>query len=591
MHATAVKSFPRWAKILFALIVLILLVSLIAPYFLDADRYRSAIVASIQQQTGRSVTIGKIRVRLLPRIGFVIENFTLGNPPGFAEGNLLTVDSIRGGLAWGPLFSGALQVHSVELVHTKLVLLEDDRGQTNYDFSAKKPQAPVAPAGKPAAASSSSGFRLADIDSIRLTDVDVTLARVTGRKRTVVPLIHASNLSADLGDVALDTARLKQWTADADLAGVRGELSGIRGQVEFRSGEFKLRGGTIESKFDGDLGKRARVKGSIRVADIEKGVAEFDLSTALLDLDQVAAATVSTPSAPPPAGKSALVARGRLAAERVRYAPYEATGARAEMRIFTDRVEIWPVTLALYGGSLGVSARVDKRQSPERFSANIEARSVDVGKMMASSPGTRGKITGTAELTLQAFGSLGPSVLNSLTGSGNFAVRDGRLPGFNLGGAAQALARVQQVLTFGQGGIPSGETTFSAITGDLTLGGGRVSSNRIHMDASVGTVDMRGSFGFDQTLSYDGQAVLIRSSSGGVNNPVDAITGVLGGVMKQTVGRITVPFAVRGTFADPKIQPGRGIPSFSTAPSPGQQQPAQDQPPKKKSILDLFKKP
>ncbi len=582
MQATAVKSFPRWAKIVFALAALILLVGLIAPYFLDADRYRPDIVASIQQQTGRSVTIGKIRARLLPRIGFVIENFTLGNPPGFAEGNLLTVDSIRGGLAWGPLLSGTLQLHSVELAHPKLVLLEDDRGQTNYDFSAKK---------KPAAASSSFGFRLADIASIRLTDVDVTLARVTGRKRNVVTLIHASNLNADLGDVALDTARLKQWTADADLAGVRGELSGIRGQVEFRSGEFKLRGGTIESKFAGDFGKLARVKGSIRVADIEKGVAEFDLSTALLDLDQVAAATESTPSVPPPAGKSALVARGRLAAERVRTAPYEATGARAEMRIFTDRVEIWPVTLALYGGSLGVSARVDKRQSPERFSANIEARSVDVGKMMASSPGTRGKINGTAELTLQAFGSLGSSVLNSLTGSGNFAVRDGRLPGFNLGGAAQALAKVQQVLTFGQGGIPSGETTFSAITGDLTLGGGRVSSNRIHVDASVGTVDMRGSFGFDQTLSYDGQAVLIRSSSGGVNNPVDAITSVLGGVMKQTVGRITVPFAVRGTFADPKIQPGRGIPTISTAPSPGQQQPAQEQPPKKKSILDFFKKP
>ncbi|MBI1750181.1 MAG: AsmA family protein [Acidobacteria bacterium] len=582
MHATEVKRIPRWARFLLALVVLILLVGLVAPYFLDADRYRSTIASAIQEQTGRAVTIGKIRARLLPRVGFVIENFTLGNPAGFAEGNLLAVDAIRGGLSWGPLLSGELQLHSVVLVHPRLVLLEDDRGQTNYDFPTKK---------KSAVVSSSSGFRLADIAGIRLTDVDVTLARVTGRKRAIVPFIHVTNLSADLGDVALDATRVKQWSADADLAGVRGELSGIRGQVEFRSGEFQLRKGAIESKFEGDLGKVARVKGNIRVADIEKGVAEFELSTALLDLDQVLAVTESTPSVPAPAGKSELIARGRLAADRIRFAPYEATGAKAEMRVFTDRVEIWPVTMVLYGGSLGISARADKRQSPMRFSANIEARSIDVGKMLASAPGTRGKITGTGELTLQVFGSLGSAVLNSLTGAGNFAVRDGRLPSFNLGGAAQALAKVQQILTLGQGGLPSGETSFSAITGDLALGGGRISSNRIHVDASVGTVDMRGSFGFDQTLSYDGQAVLIRSSSGGVNNPVDAITTVLGGVMKQTVGRITVPFAIRGTFANPKIQPGRGIPTISTAPSPGQQQPAQQQPPKKKSIFDIFKKP
>jgi AsmA protein len=586
MQATTAKGLPRWARVLLVLIALILLVLFIAPYFLDADRYRPMIVTAIQEQTGRSVTIGKIRAKLFPRVGFVIENFALANPRGFAEGNLLTVDSIRGGLAWGPLFSGEIQLNSVELVQPKLVLLEDDRGQTNYDFSAKK---------KPAASTSSSGFRLADIPSIRLTGVDVTLARVIGRKRTLLPLIHVSNLSVDLGDIALNVDRLKQWTADADLAGVRAELSNIRGQVEFRSGEFQLRQGVIESKFDSDLGKLARVKGTIHVADIEKAMVEFDLSTPQVDLDQVAAATQPAPSAPAATGKSELVARGRLAADRIRFAPYEATGAKADMRVFTDRVEIWPVTMALYGGSLGVSGRVDKRQSPERFSANIEARNVDVGKMVAASPATRGKITGTGELTLQAFGSLGSSVLNSLTGTGNFAVRNGRLPAVNLGGTMQALAKMQQVFTLGQsGGIPSGETTFSAITGDLSLGGGRVSSNCIHVDSSVGTVDMRGSFGFDQTMKYDGKANPTAGSSGGANNPLGAMASVLGGVVKQTAGRIP-SFTICCTFADPKIRPGMAnLPSCGAPSAAAQQpakQPAQQQPEQKKSIFDIFKKP
>ncbi len=584
MHVIPGKGIPRWARVLLVLLALILFVILIVPYFLNVDRYRPMIVTAIQDQTGRPVTIGAIRAKLFPRVGFEIENFALANPRGFAEGNLLTVDSIRGGLAWGPFFSGEIRLDSVELVHPTLVLLEDDRGQTNYDLAAKK---------KPAA-STSSGFRLADIPGIRLTDVDVTLARVSGRKRTILPLIHVSNLSADLDDIALDATRLKQWTAAADLAGVRGELSGIRGQVEFRSGEFQLRQGAIESEFDCDIGKLARVKGTIHVADIEKAVVEFDLSPSLVDLEQVAAATQPAPSAPAATGKSELIARGRLAAERIRFAPYEATGAKADLRIFTDRIEIWPVTMALYGGSLGVSGRVDRRQAPERFSANIEARNVDVGKMMAASPETRGKITGTGELTLQAFGSLGSTVLNSLTGKGNFAVRDGRLPAINLGGTMQALAKMQQVFTLGQsGGVPSGESTFSAITGDLSLGGGRVSSNCIHVDSNAGTVDMRGSFGFDQTLKYDGKANPATSSSEGASNPLGAVASVLGGVVKQTAGRIP-SFSICCTFADPKIRPGMANLPSCEAPSAGEQQPAQQpaQPPEqKKSIFDIFKKP
>lgn len=585
MHATSVKKFPRWAWVLAALIALVLLVGFIAPSFLDADRYRSKVVATIQEQTGRKVTIGKIRAKLLPRVGFVIENFALGNPPELAEGNFLTVEAIRGGLAWGPLFKGEIQLNSVELEHAKLVLLEDDRGKTNYDFEVKK---------KPGAASGSSGFRLAAIDSIRLSDADVTLARITGRKRTMVTSVHAFNLSADLGNVVLDADRLKEWTADADLSGVRCELSGIRGPLEFGSGELKLRNGGIEANFEGDVGKLARVKGTIRVADIEKGVAELDLSTPLLDLHQLTAVTASAPSVPATSGKSELIARGRIAAERIRYAPYEATGAKADVRVFTDRMEIWPVTVALYGGSLGVSARVDKRQAPDRFSANIEIRNVDVGKMMASSPETRGKITGTGELKLQAFGSLGSSVMNSLTGSGNFAVRNGRLPSVNLGGTMQALAKMQQVLTLGQSGVPSGETTFSAITGDLSLGGGRVSSSCIHVDSSAGTVDMRGSFGFDQTLKYEGKANLAAGSSAEPSNPIGAITSVFGGVVKQTIGRIP-SFAIAGTFSDPKIRPGPPIGplcgSSSSGATQSTQQPAQQQQPEKKSIFDIFRKP
>ncbi|HEV8384101.1 MAG TPA: AsmA family protein, partial [Candidatus Acidoferrales bacterium] len=570
MHATVLKKLPRWAWVLAGFLVLVLLVDLIAPYFLDADRYRPTIISAIEDATGRTVKIGKIRAtKLLPHVSFVIENFALSNPPEMAEGNLLTVEAIRGGLSWGPLFKGEIQLDSVELDHPTLVLLEDDRGKTNYDFSPKK---------KPGASSGSAGFRLAGIDSVTLSDADVTLARVTGRKRALVTSVHATKLSADVSNVALDAGRLKEWTADADLSGVQSEFAGIRGPLKFDSGDLKLRNGAIDSKFEVSVGKLARVKGTVHVADIEKGVAELDLSTPLLDLDQFQAVTTSAPSVPTVAGKSELVARGRFSADRIRYAPYEGSGAKADLRVFTDRMEIWPVTMALYGGSIGVSARVDKRQTPQRFSANIEVRNVDVGKMLNSAPSTKGKMTGTGELTLQAIGSLGNAVTNSLTGAGNFAVRNGKLPTISLGGTMQALGKMQQVMTLGQSGLPSGETTFSAITGDLALGGGRISSSCIHVNSSAGTVDMRGSFGFDQTLRYEGKANLTVGSTAETSNPLGAITGVFGNVVKQTVGRIP-SFAILGTFSDPKIRPGPPLGPIcgNASQSTVQQQPAQQQ--------------
>src|SRR5437870_7515020 len=130
--AAKAKRVPRWLWALMIALVLMVAAGLILPYFLDADRYRTLIAAAIETETGRTVSLGKIRLRLLPRVGFVVEDFRLGNPPGFGEGNVLTVDAIRGNLALGPLLRREVQLSSLELVRPKLVLLEDDRGQTNY---------------------------------------------------------------------------------------------------------------------------------------------------------------------------------------------------------------------------------------------------------------------------------------------------------------------------------------------------------------------------------------------------------------------------------------------------------------------------
>ncbi|MGH9818355.1 MAG: AsmA family protein, partial [Candidatus Acidiferrales bacterium] len=107
---------PRWARIVLTVIAVLLVIGLAAPYFLDANKYRGQIIAAIEKETGRKAEIGNIEARLIPMIGIVIEDVSIGNPPNFAPGNLLEVESIRGSLAWMPLLRREFQLSSIELV-------------------------------------------------------------------------------------------------------------------------------------------------------------------------------------------------------------------------------------------------------------------------------------------------------------------------------------------------------------------------------------------------------------------------------------------------------------------------------------------
>src|SRR5229473_1827198 len=107
------QRFPRWAKILVAIVAVLLVIAFAAPYFLNVDRYRDTIAEAIQKATGRRVTLGKIRAQFLPVVGFVVEDFHLGNPQGFPAGDLITADEIRGNLALGPLLHGTIHLNSL----------------------------------------------------------------------------------------------------------------------------------------------------------------------------------------------------------------------------------------------------------------------------------------------------------------------------------------------------------------------------------------------------------------------------------------------------------------------------------------------
>ncbi len=655
---------PRWFKVLFVLAILFWLAGVTIPYFLNVDRYRAGISSLISQQTGRQVTLGMIRARILPQVGFDVAGFHMSNPPGFVTGEFVSAEHVRGTLAFWPLLlHRQLRLTSLELSSPKLALLQNSRRENNYTFPVNTPAKPAdSMTTLPrftradyiqsdfAAASSQQNDPPSDdlppvssvlqVDELILRDATVLYGGVDAAGRTI-PVVQSAGFSATLRHMQLQPLVVRDWQADGDLSGARVMLATWNGPITFHNGNVKLRRGALESTFSVDFGKAARVDGTLSVPDVERAVVRFDLSTADVNVDQLVAgaraakpaalaesspespsnsralpsdvgafdvgagaptegtgahAVLASSSRPARSGSSAnstlpnqaapaniaiskLLAEGHLDAKKVRWSGYVAGPATADVRIYTDRLEMWPVTVRFAGGSLQATARTDSLRTPQRFAVNLEARNLNVEQILATTPSMRGKFAGTGELDLQVFGSLVSDWQRTLAGKGEFAVRNGRISGFNLSGAAQSIASLAGV---------NGYTTFTAITGDLDIGQERIASRDIHLDSSLGTLDLKGSLGLesapdnsrnssrnnsrnnslDYSLNYDGQInAQIGGQSGSSAQASDksggnSIADQIGRVLAKNPIKVVVPFALRGTLQHPEILPGHGLLNF-----------------------------
>ena len=463
---------------------------------------------------------------------------------------------------------------------------------------------------------------LDQIDSINLTGAEIVVGSVI--KGAAAPLADTKGINITLHNFAISPMRMHDWQAESNLSSVTLALSGWKDPIAFHTGQFTLSGGKLDAQFVADLATAADIKGTVNVPDFEHPQVNFEMSSSQLDIDKLIdvagggpsgpgagpsepsraapappkpaadasakpgakASPKATSNSPAPAAKSDLIARGHINIEKITTKPYAVGPANVETRVYTDRAELWPISIGMYGGTLQLSSRVDRVTDPARFTANVQLRNLDVAKVLEPTPSARGKMGGTGELDLpQLGGSLSDAWKKTLSGTGKFAVRNGHLPGVNLAGAAESVMKMAGV---------GGDTPFTVLEGDLTIADQRVSSKQIHLDSSAGIVDLRGSLGLDSTLDYQGSTTVNPAAALGSGK----VGSVVGGLIGSRVGKITVPFALGGTVESPKVRPSNGVPSFGapssasgstpfTAPS-GQQPPTvQDD---VNTLKNLFKK-
>ena len=548
----------KWFRILVVLVGLLLVALLAAPYLLSIDRYRSTIVEQLEKETGRDIEIEKLRLHFLPGLHVQVVNLRVKNPRGFPEGDTVVVESVNIGLAFWPLLKRQVEISSIGIDDVEINLLGNEQGQTNTGLRRRARPAAKKPAGEAPA------VEVTRVGAVTVSDVKISSGTFWSRERRIYPAWEVKGINLEVEGVDLaDPQWLRKLEAGVDLSTIEVTTPSLKEPLRFADGEIEVKNNAAGGDFTLALGE-LRADGTVKVADLEKPVADFTLKMEELDVSQVAALAAEKPkgagAGPGGGGEGAggsgkLLARGTVEVGKIIIPPLSAENVKGNVRLYGNRLEVDPFTVDFYGGRTQGTAYVDLAQAAMPARVNARVQGVNVAQAVAAaSPGAKGKLTGTFESDARLNVPLGAKdLMSALTGDGTFAVRNGTFPGMNLEGTLAGMAKFLQME------VPKGDTKFSYFGGDFRIASQRVHSRNLDLKAETLEASLGGSFGFDQTLSYTGSGLLTGKPSAEQqqqkkdDNPLGGLRRVFGQVARQTIGQMRVPFSVTGTFQDPKF--------------------------------------
>jgi len=121
-----------------AILTLLAALLIIVPMLIDLDRYRPTVIAYLQRETGKPVSIRRLQLTLFPALSVRADDVVLANPRGFPPGDFVTAKHIYAKLRAGALLRRQLVIESLLLDQPVIALLSDGRGHWNYQDPANE---------------------------------------------------------------------------------------------------------------------------------------------------------------------------------------------------------------------------------------------------------------------------------------------------------------------------------------------------------------------------------------------------------------------------------------------------------------------
>ncbi len=198
------KNAVKWALIaLGGVVTLIILILLVLPFFVDAEKYKPLLENKVKEMTGRPFSVGgDVNLSFFPFVGVSFTDLHLGNPPGFEATDFISIKSFEVRVKLLPLFSRDVQVKRFVVKEPQIVLIKSKQGHGNWEFTAKNiEKSPPETAQKPASEKPLEGL---PIRSLTVGDFSVTKGSIawndkaTGTRKTI------DQLDLVLADLSFD---------------------------------------------------------------------------------------------------------------------------------------------------------------------------------------------------------------------------------------------------------------------------------------------------------------------------------------------------------------------------------------------------
>jgi AsmA protein len=197
------KRALKWGAIVGGGVIAALIVALLViPRFVDVQKYKPVIEERVAAATGRPFALGgELKLSLFPWAGLSLSDLRLGNPPGFAEKDLLVVKNFDVRVKLLPLLFRDVQVERFVLTGPRLVLerLKNGRGNWEGIGTADKRAA----AAKPTEARGAAPDPL-PIKSLMVGEFSVSEGSVVWIDRTKPERREVTDFNLRLSDVSLD---------------------------------------------------------------------------------------------------------------------------------------------------------------------------------------------------------------------------------------------------------------------------------------------------------------------------------------------------------------------------------------------------
>ncbi len=123
---------PRVRHWLLLLAVLLLVAVTFLPPLININRYQRRIADSISGAIGRPVHLSSVKLRLLPRPGFEIEELVVDENPAFGAEPMLHSSSVVASIRMVSLWRGRLEIARIHFDEPSLNLVRNSQGQWNF---------------------------------------------------------------------------------------------------------------------------------------------------------------------------------------------------------------------------------------------------------------------------------------------------------------------------------------------------------------------------------------------------------------------------------------------------------------------------